>query len=491
MKKYDVIAIGTGSAMNIISAMMQRDPSLKVAVIDKDEPGGICLTRGCIPSKMLLYPAELVRTMEDAARFGIENSIEKIDFIRVMKRMRRYIDKDIDMIRRGLSQGGNLDYYNSTAEFTGPYTLAVEGKQIKGDMIFLCTGSEVLIPPIEGLDNVRYHTSDSVLHMTKLPKSITIVGGGYIAAEYGHFFSAMGSRVVIIGRNPQFLPQEEPEISAVAKYKLGKHMKIITGHEVKRVKRTDDGRIKVIADHRGSGKMEAVTAHELLIASSRGPNSDILHPERAGIETDERGWIRVNEYMETTQPNIWAFGDATGKYLFKHAANYESTVVYYNAVKGARMRVDHHAVPHAVFTYPEIAGVGMREAEAVDEHGEQEILIGFQRFEDTAKGSAMGVKDCFVKVILRRENMEILGAHIIGPHASILIQEIINLMYTDDRSAEPIMDGMHIHPALSEVVERAFGNLNPPGHYRHLISHRLGHILGEKGDGHGSKHGHR
>ncbi len=489
MIKYDVIAIGTGSAMNIVSAMMQRKPSLKVAVIDKDEPGGICLTRGCIPSKMLLYPAELVRTMEDTARFGIDNTIKKIDFGRVMKRMRNYIDKDIDMIRTGLSLGGSLDYYNSAAEFTDPYTLKVDGKTIKGDMIFLCTGSEVFIPPIRGLDGVEYHTSDTVLHMTELPESIAIVGGGYIAAEYGHFFSAMGSRVVIIGRNPQFLPQEEPEVSAVAKHKLGKHMKIITAHEVKRVKRTDDGRIKVIADHRRSGKMEAITAHELLIASSRGPNSDILHPERAGVETDERGWIRVNEYMETTQPNVWAFGDATGKYLFKHAANYESTVVYYNAVKGAKMKVDYHAVPHAVFTYPEIAGVGMREPEAVDEYGEREILIGFQRFEDTAKGSAMAVKDCFVKVILGRKNMEILGAHIIGPHASILIQEIINLMYTHDRSAEPLLNGMHIHPALSEVVERAFGNLNPPGRYRHVLAHRLGHILGEMGDGHGSKHG--
>ncbi len=490
MKKYDVIAIGTGSSMNIVSAMMQRNPSLKVAIIDKDEPGGICLTRGCIPSKLLLYPAELVRTVQDTARFGIENRIEKIDFARVMKRMRDYIDKDINMIRAGLSQGGNLDYYNSTAEFTAPYTLTVEGETIKGDMILLCTGSKIFIPPIEGLDDVKYHTSDTVLHMTELPKSIAIVGGGYIAAEYGHFFSAMGSRVVIIGRNPQFLPQEEPEISALAKQKLDKHMKIITGHEVKRVKKTDDGRIKVIADHKKSGKMEAITAHELLVASSRSSNSDILHPERAGIETDSRGWIKVNEYMETSQANIWAFGDATGKNLFKHAANYESTVVYYNAVKGAKVKVDYHAVPHAVFTYPEIAGVGMREKDAIDKYGERQILIGFQRFEDTAKGSAMGVIDCFAKVICKRENLEILGSHIIGPNASILIQEIVNLMYTEDRSAEPIMNGMHIHPALSEVIERAFGNLNPPGHYQHTLSHQLGHILGEADGSHGTKHGH-
>ena len=476
MKLYDVIAIGTGSSMNVVSAIMQRDPSSRIAVIDKDEPGGICLTRGCIPSKMLLYPAELVRVVQRTGLFGIESKIGKIDFRKVMKRMRDYIDKDIDMIRNGLSHGA-LDYYNSTAEFVAPYTLKVNGEKIKGDMILLCTGSEIFIPPIEDLDSVRYHTSDTILHMTELPRSLVIVGGGYIAAEYGHFFSAMGSKVVIIGRNPQFLKQEEPEIAAVARQKLGEHMRIITDHEVKKVKRTKDNRLKVIVDHQRTGKMESLVTDELLIASSRASNSDILHPERAGIETDSRGWIGVNEYLETSQPNVWAFGDAIGKHLFKHAANYESSVVYYNAVRGQRVKVDYHAVPHAVFTYPEIAGVGMTEKDAVERLGTENILIGFQRFQDTAKGSAMEVEDCFVKVILDRGNLSILGAHIIGPHASILIQEIINLMYTHDSSAEPIMDGMHIHPALSEVVERAFGNLMPPDHYHHLLDHKLGHIL--------------
>lgn len=179
----------------------------------------------------------------------------------------------------------------------------------------------------------------------------------------------------------------------------------------------------------------------------------------------------VNEYMETSQPNIWALGDADGKYLFKHVANYEATIVYHNAIRKRNVKIDYHAVPHAVFMYPEIASVGLGEEEATAKIGRQNVLIGFYRYEDTTKGLAMGVKNYFVKVIVAAEGntLKILGAHIIGPHASILIQEIINQMYTPTQSAAPINEGMHIHPALSEVVQRAFENLMPVEHYHHIM----------------------
>ena len=173
--------------------------------------------------------------------------------------------------------------------------------------------------------------------------------------------------------------------------------------------------------------------------------------------------------METSQPNIWALGDADGIYPFKHVANYEAQIVYYNAVLKAKVKADYHAVPHAVFTYPEIASVGLKEKEATEKYGKDNVLIGFHRYEDTAKGEAMSLKDYFVKVIIEAKTMKILGAHIIGPYASILIQEIINIMYTREQTVEPIRNGMHIHPAMSEVVERAFQELMPPEQYHHLI----------------------
>ncbi|UCG37651.1 MAG: dihydrolipoyl dehydrogenase [Candidatus Bathyarchaeota archaeon] len=470
MKEYDLISIGSGSAMNIVSVMVQENPQIKVAVIDKDEPGGICLTRGCIPSKMLLYPAELVRTIERSLEFGINADIKKINFRDVMERMRTIIHKDINMIRHGLSQSKNIDYYPAVAEFVSSYTLKVGNETITSKMIFLCTGTKPIIPPIKGLEEVEYLTSDTVLEMNRLPESIAIVGGGYIAAEYGHFFSAMGSKVIIIGRNPQFLKQEEPEVSALAKRELEKHMTILTNHEVRKVEKAPIGKKRLIAVNRGNGEETATTADEILVATGRGPNTDILHPEKAGIETDKKGWIVVDEYLETSQPNIWAFGDANGRHLFKHAANYESTVVYYNAVLKKKIEADYHAIPHAVFTYPEIGGVGLGQKEAIEKYGEEKVLVGMYRYENTAKGEAMGVKDYFVKVIVEKENMKILGAHIIGPHASVLIQEIVNLMYTAEQSARPITHGMHIHPALNEVVERAFRSLVPPEEYHHHIA---------------------
>src|SRR3989337_1781069 len=232
MKNYNAIVIGTGSAMNFVGDLSNKFPEKKIAVIDKDDPGGICLTRGCIPSKLLLYPAELVRNIETAVKFGIDVEIKNIDFKFVMEQMRRKISKDISMIREGLTRDPTIDYYHEIAEFVAPYTMKVGNETITSKMIFLCTGSRPIIPAIKGLNGSGYLTSDTVLELTELPESIAIIGGGYIAAEYGHFFSAMGAKVIIIGRNPRFIPEEEPEVSTLAQREMSKHMEIITDHEV-------------------------------------------------------------------------------------------------------------------------------------------------------------------------------------------------------------------------------------------------------------------
>ena len=469
MKDYDLIVIGTGSVMEIVNAMEEEKPGMRVAIIDKDEPGGICLTRGCIPSKILLYPAEMLRTIESASSFGLSIDVKNIDFSAVMERMRSLISVDINAMRQGLTHTKNLDYYNSAAEFVAPYTLRVGKETIKSNMILLCTGSKPIVPSIEGLENVKFQTSDTILRLEHLPKSLAVIGGGYIAAEYGHFFSAMGSDVTIVGRNKQFLPQEEPEISALAKRELQKHMSIITNYEVRSIRNFSDNQKKLVAVNKESGEEMEVFAEEILIASGRGSNTDILHPERSGIKTDEKGWIVVDEYFETSQPNIWAFGDADGRYLFKHVANYEALIVYFNALHKKKVKADYHAVPHAVFIYPEIASVGLKEKQAINQYGKNNLLIGVQRYQDTAKGLAMGVKDCFAKIILESNTLKILGAHIIGPYASALIQEVITLMYTPTQSAEPIIDGMHIHPSISEVVQRAISSRGPVDQYHHMM----------------------
>lgn len=469
MKTYDLIVIGTGSAMNVVDAMLRSRPNMKIAVIDKDEPGGICLTRGCIPSKILLYPAELVRLIEKGRELGVSCNEIRVDFRAIMERMRSLIGKDISQIKYALENSENIDYYRDIAEFVAPYTIKVAGEVITSKTIFLCTGSKPIIPRIEGIEKIGYLTSDTILALNDLPKSIAIVGGGYIAAEYGHFLSSMGSQVTIIGRNAQFLHDEEPEIARVVQRELGKHIKIITNHEVTKAELNGSKKLLTAKD-RSNGNTISIEADEILIAVGRGPLNDILHPERAKIETDSEGWIKVNEYLETSQPGIWAIGDADGKYLFKHVANYESEVLYYNAVLKRRVKVDYRAVPHAVFTHPEVAAVGMKEAEAISRYGKENILIGYYKYEDTAKGEAMAAKDYFVKIIVKADDYTILGAHIVGNDASVLIHDIIVAMYSHEGSIMPIMDSMFIHPALNEVVQRAAGNLLTVDEYHNSIS---------------------
>jgi mycothione reductase len=473
MKEYNLVVIGTGSGLNIASAAMEKNPDWKVAIIDKDEAGGICLTRGCIPSKILLYSAEVVRGIQRAEDFGIRATLDRVDFQKVMNRMRNLIHEDMDEIRRGLTETENVDYYPVPAEFIAPYTLIAGETTLTSSIIILCVGSRPAIPPIEGLRETGYLTSDTLLKLDLAPETLAIIGGGYTAAEYGHFFAAMGSRVTVIGRNPQFIPEEEPEVSALASRFLSQRMTLITNHEAVRVEPTEAGKKKIIARDRKNRSEKEIIADAILIATGRDPNTDILHPEKSGIQV-EKGWIKVNDYLESTQPGIYALGDALGRYMFKHTANYEAEIVYQNAILHKKIPARYTVVPHAVFTDPEIAAMGLREKEALEQYGKEGILIGVHRYEDTAKGLAIGAKDYFVKVILERKNLRILGAHIIGPEASVLIQEIINVMYTEQPTANLVAKSMHIHPSLSEVVQRAFTSLLIPDQYHHLIEDHYG-----------------
>lgn len=467
MKNYDVIMIGSGSAKRIIDRMININPDIKIAMIDRDVPGGVCLIRGCVPSKRLIYPGIVVRNVEYAKNHGITIKIEDIDYKSIMEKVQREIKTNIQKTESKFNNTPQVDFYHGTGTFIEAYTIKIGEEVIKGEKILLCLGSEPSIPPIKNLDSIQFHTSKTIFlenSLPELPKRILIVGGGYIAAELGHFFSAMGSQVTIIGRNPQFLPQEEPEVSKLAKKILSNFTTIVTNSEVIEAQMSPNGRILVV-NNRKTGEINSYVGDEIIIATGRQSTSYLLQPNNSGIQTDKRGWILVNEYLETTQANVYAFGDANGKFLLKHKANYETEVVYKNAILNQHEKINYHAIPHAVFTYPEIAAVGLRQKEAIEKYGEENVLIGFIQYEDTAYGRAMEVKDYFVKVIVEKSTSKILGAHIIGPYASLLIQEIITQMYTKDGSYSPILNGMHIHPSLSQVVERVFARLKPVNQY--------------------------
>ncbi len=461
MKKFDLIVIGSGAGMNIVSNAVAQ--GMSVAAIDNEPLGGTCLNRGCIPSKVMIYPADVIRMAEEANAIGVRAKIEKVDFDLIMKRVWKIVLDGRQEMEHAVEHSKQIEFFNMNGSFASDYTMKVGKELITADKIIIASGARPLIPPIEGLEKVGYLTSDTIFDIKEPPESLVIVGGGYIAAEFGHFFSAIGTKVIILQRSPRLLPHEEPEISELLRKKMSGYCQVHTGYEAVRAE-INHGLKTVIATNRSDGKPYEFRGQEILVAAGRRSNSDILNPEKTGVETDERGWIKVDPFLRTTKENIWALGDATGKYMFRHTANYESEVVWRNAFTEHNYPVDEHAVPHAVFTHPQIASVGMTEEQAKKNHN---ILVGEKKYYDVAKGYAMGEEDGFAKVSVERETGRILGAHIIGPHAAILLQQLVYVMNTEEQDYLPLARAQTIHPALSEVVVGAFANLKPVGEHRH------------------------
>lgn len=457
MKKFDVIVVGSGSGMMIADAAVNTGKT--VALVEMDKLGGTCLNSGCIPSKMVIYPADIVNIIKEAEKLGIKAKIEEIDFPAIMERTRKFVEEDRQPMERAIEQVHGLTYYPVQGEFTSDYTMKVGDETIQGEHIFLVSGARPMIPPIKGIDKVDYITSREVWGLTEAPTSMIIVGGGLIAVEMAHFFSSMGVEVTLLSRSPRLIKIGEPEMSEILLTSMRQRMHIELETEITEVKKIDSS-IEVTG--KSSEGKKTFTAETLFLATGRTPNSDLLKVENTGVEVDEKGFIKVNENYETTKPKIWAFGDAIGKAMYKHVANKEAEIVWHGYTHDHFHPLDYDKVPYAVFGWPQIASVGLTEAEATAR--QLDLLIGTYNYADTAKGAAMGEEEGFVKVVLEDETYRILGAHIIGPYAPILIQEIINVMHAGKGDVYPLSDAMHIHPALPEVVQRAFYNLHKPGH---------------------------
>jgi dihydrolipoamide dehydrogenase len=455
MKKYGAIVIGSGCGMNIVEEALGR--GLRVALVDRGPLGGTCPNLGCIPSKMLIYAADRIVEIQEAKKLGVAAEVQNIDFNFIMGRMRKSVQENQNHMRHDISHTENLDFYEGEGHFVSDYTIEVNEETIKGNKVFIASGSQPLIPPIKGLDNVDYLTNEAVLQLKERPDSLIIIGGGYIAVEYGHFFAAMGTKVTIIEMADRLLLAEEPEISALLKEELGTRMDIHTSALAKEVKRGAD-RVAVVVKDKETGREQEFSAQRIMVAVGRKSNADLVKVKNTGVEVDERGFIKVDEYLETSKKNIWAVGDANGQQMFTHVANRETAIAAHNALDNARLKMDYSAAPHAVYSHPQIASVGLGEEKAKREH---KILIGRARYFDVAKGEAMMEEKGFAKVIVEKDTERILGFHIIGPYAPTLIQEVINAMASGGYINQ-INAGMHIHPALPELILKTLGNLEEP-----------------------------
>jgi mycothione reductase len=452
MKEYDVVVVGAGDVgLGIVFKALAE--GMRVALIEKGDVGGTCVNVGCVPSKTLICAADKVMEIREAGKLGITAGIKDIDFNAVMKRMREAVTFGRDSIREAIESSSNLDFYGVEGHFAGDYTLETSGETLRGKKIFIASGTRPFIPPIKGLDGLEYLTNESLLRLGKRPESIIIIGGGYIGVEYAHFFEAMGSKVTIVERGRALVIHEEPEISELLKKELQSRMKVLTGTELVEV-RGGKGRYTVVVRNGDGGRGELEGA-ELLVAVGRKSNADLLEVEKTGIETDKSHFIKVNDYLETSRENIWALGDAIGRQMFTHAGDKEAELAWHNAMHEEKLRMDFINVPHAVFTYPQIASVGLTEEEARKDHT---VLVGRAKYSDTVKGTAMVEHESFAKAVVEKETGRILGFHIIGPYAPMLIQEVVNAMIHDN-DISYITGSMHIFPALSELITETLDNL--------------------------------
>jgi dihydrolipoamide dehydrogenase len=332
--------------------------------------------------------------------------------------------------------------------------MEVNGEQIKADKIFIASGARPFIPPVKGLDSVDYLTNESALRLTEPPDSLIIIGGGYIAVEFGHFFAAMGVKVTLVEMADRLVLAEEPEIAALLQKELSRRMDVFTGVRAEAVRNNGDSATVVVTDMKEGGKKE-FTAQRIMVAVGRQSNADLLKVENTGVALDKKGFIHVNEYLETTKKHIYAVGDANGQQMFTHVANEEAWLAARNGLNGRKLKMDYSAVPHAIFTHPQIAGVGLTEETAKQAY---KIMVARAKYADVAQGDAMMEESGFAKAVVDRETRKLLGFHIIGPYAPILIQEVVDAMATGGEM-HLIHAGMHIHPSISELIPVVLNNL--------------------------------
>lgn len=461
MTHYDMVVIGAGSGNTIVD---KRFASWRVAIIERGPFGGTCLNRGCIPSKMLIHPADVALAASRGEELGVHTAYDGVDWPAIRDRVFDRTDEDAAGGRDYREGQDNVDVYIGTCRFTG----ATGEKQLTvdvtdgttatftADQVVLAAGSRPVLPDIPGLHDVVHHTSDTVMRLDVLPRRLGVLGGGYVGSELAHAFASYGVAVTQIDNAAQLLGTQDEEIAAIFTAEVAQRWdvrvettleKVTTGAEDSAVLHLSDG--------------TAVEVDVVLVAVGRQTNADLLGLDAVGVEIDDdSGRVIVDHHQRTNIDGIWALGDLSSPEPLKHVANQDARIVAHNLLHPDALKVsDHRFVPQAVFAHPQVASVGPTEAEARE--AGIDLAVATHSYGDTAHGWALleDRTDHLVKLLADRATGLLVGAHLIGPHASILLQPLVQAM----SFGQPVRGLAHgqywIHPALSEVVENALISL--------------------------------
>ncbi len=449
-ESFDLIIVGSGSGNSIPSYL----DDWNVAIVERGVYGGTCLNVGCIPSKMFVLPADAALAAGRNDKMNIDTQFTGADFGAIRDRVFGRIDEISDSGRDYRATGSkNVTLLEGTARFVGDKQLVVDmnddGDQryITAPQVLLAAGARPVVAPIPGLATTGFHTSDTIMRLPELPQRLGILGGGFIAVEMGHVFSALGSEVTLFNRSMGLLRGFDDDIAARFTEVFSQRVDLQLGHVPTFVERTDEGIVITSAGKR-------FVVDELLVATGREPNTDLLDLDAGGIECTARRTVKVDDTMATNVEGVWAIGDIANSYQLKHLANAEAAVAFWNLSHPDDLRrQSYKAVPGAVFSNPQVASVGLTEREARER--QLPISVGVRDYAGTAYGWAIVDETSFAKVIVNTETGRFVGAHIIGPQAATLIQPIIQAMELDTPAATVARDVFYIHPALTEVVENA------------------------------------
>ena len=452
VRHFDLVIVGTGSGNSLLDP---RFADWDIAIAERGTFGGTCLNVGCIPTKMYVHAADLAALPDHAGRLGVDLTLDAVRWPEIRDRVFGRIDPiaaNGEQYRREHPDNARVSVLTGTARFTGERRLSVDGEEITAERIVLAAGSRPVVPAIPGLAEVPFHTSDTVMRLPSVPRRLAIVGGGFIAAEFAHVFSSFGAEVTVIARSDGLLLREDRDISLQFTKLAAQRWDVRLGRGVERVDRVGEG-VRLTLDDGG-----AVEADVLLIATGRTPNTDLLDPALGGVALSPEGYVVVDAQQRTSAEGVWALGDISSPWQLKHVANHEARVVQHNLLHpDSPIESDHRFVPHAVFTAPQVASVGVTEDEAI-ERGLR-YVTSTQAYAGIAYGWAMEDTTGFAKLIADPDTGLLIGAHIIGPQAATVIQPLIQAM-SFGLDARSMARGQYwIHPAMPEVVENALLSL--------------------------------
>jgi dihydrolipoamide dehydrogenase len=463
-ENFDVVVIGAGPA-GYVAAIRAAQLKKKVAIVDKQWLGGVCLNVGCIPSKSLLKNAEIAHTLRERGKdFGFSFDNLKLDYSVAVKRSRQNSDR----LTKGvgfLMKKNNIAVFMGEARLTKPTTVTVKDKdgkttELTAKNIIVATGASAAVPGAWKVDGEKVVTYWEAILQEKLPKSVIVIGSGAIGVEFSTVWSAYGVEVTVVEMLPRVVPLEDEEVSKDLEKEFKKRgIKIMTGHKVESVEATTNGvKVKVSAE----GKETTLEADQALVAIGFRPNSGGLGLEEVGVKISDRGFLDINEKMQTSVPSIYAIGDVTGKLMLAHVGSAMGIVAAENIAGAETITLDYEMMPRATYSHPQVASFGLTEAQA-KERG-YNIKIG--RFPFQANGKALGMGDYagWVKIVMDEKYGEILGAHMIGPEVTELLPEL-TLARMMELTPHEIARNVHAHPTLSEVLmEAAHGAEGSPIH---------------------------